>query len=233
MSHRFRASTSSSLTAIAINQRGGPGYSDGNGGSIKISVQTSSAGKPSGKTLASLTITPGNPSGHWERQTTYRFPSPAKLTRGQLYHIVFSNVNASPGSNYISLNEAFQYASSAPRQPMFSDDFAVLSVRGGSWAVHSHDTPVMDLAYANGVHDGNAYSSVIADHYGIASGSKGVGERFTVHGSNRTVSTASVRLKRIRGSGTISSASRSRTARSWRRARPARPGSRSRRCPCP
>ena len=120
-----------------------------------------------------------------------------------LYHIVFSNVNASPGTNYISLNEAFQYAGSAPRQPVFSDDFAVLSVRSGSWAVHSHDTPVMDLAYANGVHDGNAYSSVIADHYGIASGSKGVGERFTVHGSNRTVSTASVRLKRIRGSGTI------------------------------
>jgi hypothetical protein len=203
VSHRFRASTSSSLTAIAINQRGGSGYSHGDGGAIRITVQTSSAGKPSGVTLASLTITPGNPSSQWERQPTYRFPSPAKLTRGQLYHIVFTNVSASPGSDYISLNEASTYTASAPREPMFSDDFAVLSMLGGSWAVHSHDTPVMDLTYANGVHDGNAYSSVIADHYGLASGVKQVGERFTVHGGSRTVSTASVRLKRIRGSGTI------------------------------
>ena len=64
---------------------------------------------------------------------------------------------------------------------------------------------IRDLSktYANGVHDGNAYTSLIVDHYGLVSGAKRVAERFTVHGSSRTVSTASIRLKRIKGSGTI------------------------------
>jgi hypothetical protein len=203
VAHRFRAGTSSNLNAIAINQRGGPGYSGGNGGVMKVTVQTDSGGKPSGTILASLTITPGNPSGDWEVHSTYTFASPARLTAGVLYHIVFSNTDASPTANYISVNEAYVYAPSSPRQPGFSDDFAVMYDRGPGWTVTPNDTPVMDLIYANGYHDGNAYSSVVADYYSIISGNQMVRERFTIPGTDRVFNSATVRVKRISGSSPL------------------------------
>ena len=216
VAHRFRASTSSSLTAIAVNQRGGPGCSDGNGGSIEGRRADQHRGRPSGKTLGQPDDHAGQPVGQLGAPDDLPLPVAGEAHRGQLYHIVFTNMSASPGSDYISLNEAFTYAASAPRQPVFSDDFAVLSVRGGSWAAHSHDTPVMDLTYANGVHDGNAYSSVIADHYGIARA-----PRQSASGSPSTAAAGRSRRPPCGSSasaaaGQSSSASRSRTGRSWR-----------------
>jgi hypothetical protein len=203
VSHRFRASTTSTLVSVAVNQRGGPGYSGGNGGSMRVTVQTDNGGKPSGTVLASLTITPGNPAGHWENQNAYAFASPPSLTKGQLYHIVFTNNSSSPTTNYISLNEAYTFIASVPRQPAFSDDFAVLYERGSGWQVLPSDTPVMDLTYADGRHDGNAYFGLIVDYYGLISGVQQVRERFTVSGHDRTISTATIRVKRISGEGPL------------------------------
>jgi hypothetical protein len=203
VAHRFRAGTTSQLASIALNQRGGPGYSSGTGGILKVSIQTDQAGKPSGTILASLTITPGNPSGHWENHATYRFASPATLTGGVLYHVVVTNIDASPSTNYISINEAYQYLVTTPRQPSYSDDYATLYDRGSGWVVLPNDTPVMDLGYANGHHDGNAYYSIVADYYSVVSGSKMARERFTVAGADRSVTSATVRVKRISGSSPL------------------------------
>ena len=203
VAHRFRAGTTSQLTSIAINQRGGPGYSGGTGGKLKVSIETDQGGKPSGTVLASLTITPGNPTGHWEKHTTYPFASPATLTRGVLYHVVFANTDTSPSTNYISVNEAYQYLATIPRQPSYSDDFAALYDRGSGWVVLPNDTPVMDLGYADGTHDGNAYYSIVADYYSIVSGVQMARERFTVAGSDRSVTSATVRVKRISGSSPL------------------------------
>ena len=203
VSHRFRAGTSSTLNSVAFVQRGGIGYSAGNGGRMQISVQTDSGGIPSGDVLASLTFSPGNPSGNWENKEALTFPNPAQLTKGVLYHIVFRNPDSSGATNYISVNEVYQYLALADRQPYFSNDFAVLNNQGSGWGVLPHDTPAMDLTYGNGFHDGNAYTSLVANYYSEISGVQMSREKFTVSGSTRLVSSAAVRVKRVYGSSPL------------------------------
>jgi hypothetical protein len=203
VSHRFRAGTTSTLISVAINQRGGPGYSGGNGGGMRLEVQTDNGGQPSGTVLASVSFRSGNPAGTWENQQAYAFASPPTLTKGTMYHIVMTSTDPSPTTNYVSANEIFTYNTTTPRQPAFSDDYAVLRNSGAGWKVMANDTPVMDLVYGNGYHDGNAYFGIVVDYMTPISGSAMTRERFTVSGSDRTVSSAGVRVKRISGSSPL------------------------------
>ena len=206
IAHRFVASTTSTLQSIRFQQRGGPIYSGGTGGKFQISVQADAAGVPSGTVLASASYSPGNPSGDWTTYDVVSFSSPATLTRGTRYDIVFQNVDANPTSNYFSVNELFVYgATMTPRQPAFADaDYAVLAANAaGSWSVQGKYTADMDLTYANGTHDGMAYIENIIALYGTVSGTASVREHFTVSGGNRTVSSASVRVRRSGGSAPL------------------------------
>jgi hypothetical protein len=206
LSHRFRATTTSDLVSIRFATRGGEIYSGGTGGTIRVSVQTddgSSAHLPSGDVLASFTFETGNPSGDWNEFPRYDFSSPARLTAGRLYHIVFQNTDASPTRNWISINELFYFGTAlSPRQPAFSDDYAVLTrPSGGSWSVRPRDTADMDLTYADGTHDGMGYVAVMCDMPAIISGSSRMArERFTVSGGDRSIRTVGVRLRRPSGS---------------------------------
>ncbi|MFI5042734.1 MAG: hypothetical protein ACHQNA_12970, partial [Acidimicrobiales bacterium] len=203
VAHRFQASTSSALTSIRFAQRGGPGYSGGTGGTMRISVRADDgSGRPSGTSLASLTYSPGNASGGWWTWLNRGFPSPATLTKGQIYYIVFENIDPSPTTNYISVNELFVYGSAlTPRQPTFSDaTYAVLA----NGAVQDQYTADMDLTYANGVHDGMGYIEAMVALYGVVSGPNDmVREHFTVSGGARTVTSASVRVRRTNGSSPL------------------------------
>lgn len=201
--HRFVASTSAALAGIAILQRGGPGYSGGDGGELQVSVEADVEGRPSGTPLASLTFSPGNPAEAWERTDRYTFPSPATLTAGERYHVVFTNVGPAPTVDYISVNEGHTFVISSPRQPAFGDDVAVLVDQGEGWAVVPTDTPIMDLTYADGTHDGSAYIAAIVDQYGLISGTSMARERFTVSGPSRGATTAAVRVKRIEGTSPL------------------------------
>ena len=203
VSHRFRAGTSANLKTIAFNQRGGPNYSGGNGGSIEVSIQTNDNGKPSGNVLSSFAFNPGNPAGHWENREVLTFPDPASLNQGQIYHVVFRNVGGSPISNFISANEVFEYNPTSPRQPGFSDDYAVLTNTGSGWNVSSSNTAVMDLGYGNGHHDGNAYYEMTPEYFTEISGVKMARERFQVSGPNRVVTQAWIRVKRTFGSSPL------------------------------
>ena len=184
--------------------RGGTGYSSGTGGTIRASLQADVNGAPSGVGLASVTWTPGNPSGNWENKSYHDFPVPYATQAGTLYHLVFANVDADPVANQVSINDAFTYDVTTPRQPAFSDDFGVLYDKGSGWMALPRDTPVMDLVYANGRHDGNDYFAVMS-YYGIVSGSVNMArEHFTVSGGDRMVTTVSVRVKRISGASPLS-----------------------------
>ncbi|MFH0980638.1 MAG: hypothetical protein V2A79_03755 [Planctomycetota bacterium] len=202
MSHRFRASTTSPLLSVRWCQRGGAsGYSGGTGGSYRITVQTDSGGAPSGAVLAATSYTPNWPGGDWAPFEMQTFPVPATLTQGQLYHVVFENVDPAPTRNYISANNAYVYDRVyMPRQPAFSNDLAVIYDTGSGWK-EQPDTPIVDLTYANGVHDGQAYIQAMAPQAGYISGVKMVRERFTVSGGDRTAQSVSVRLLRLAGSG--------------------------------
>jgi hypothetical protein len=207
VSHRFRASTTSDLQSIAFQQRGGDGYSDGNGGQMRISVQSddgSTAHRPSGQVLAAINITPGNPGGDWTTYDRFTFPNPPRLVEGRLYHIVFENTGNSPGSNYISVNELFTFdQESNPRQPALSNDYGLLYDDGG-WGLLDRYTPNMDLTYADGTHDGQAYIGIIIGSYGLIEGpDRMVRERFTVTGGDRRVTRAFVRVGQQSGSGAL------------------------------
>src|SRR5665647_2115740 len=150
---RFKATTTSALNSVRFVQRGGAGYSLGTGGTMTLSVRADDGtGHPSATSLAQQSYTPGNPGGAWEKYDPVTFPSPATLTGGTIYYIVFTNPST---SDYISVNSVYTYNATSPRQPMFSDSNYGLMYTGGSWgALQRGYTPVVDLAYANGAHDG-------------------------------------------------------------------------------
>jgi hypothetical protein len=203
VAHRFVATTTSTLKSIRFQQRGGPVYSGGTGGTLRITVQTDSNGVPSGTVLATASYTPGN-SGVWTHYDVVTFSSPATLTKGTRYNIVFENVDANSAANYFSVNELYTYSTVTPRQPAFADaDYAVLYAAPSTWSVQSKYTADMDLTYADGTHDGMAYIANIIELYGTVSGSASVREHFTVSGGNRAVTKASVRVRRTSGSSPL------------------------------
>jgi hypothetical protein len=122
-----------------------------------------------------------------------------------VYHLVFDNVG-NQAADFISLNDllTFDGLASNPRQPAFSDDFATLYAENGPWKLQPLDLPIFDLAYADGSHDGMGYIGAMGQYYGSISGSSNmVRERYTVSGGNRTISSASVKVKRISGTSPL------------------------------
>jgi hypothetical protein len=211
VAYRFRAGTSSRLDSIRIYLASGSGYSGGNGGSLEISVQTdsgTSSHEPSGNVLASVTVRPGNPISIGNLPLI-SFSSPASLTAGQLYHVVFRDVDPSPTSNYVSVNGLFTFADQTVWQPALANaDWANLIYQGGSWSASRGTgagtiTPIMQLNYASGAVGGLGYMEVWSATAKTVSGSRQARETFTVSGASRSVSGAAARLKRTAGSGPL------------------------------
>jgi hypothetical protein len=204
VAYRFRAERSSALAAFRAYWLGPDyaGYGGGTGGTIRVTLQTDSAGLPSGTVLATRDIV-RPPSGF----SQYAFASPPTLTAGALYHLVFTNVDPAPTVNFVSVDLSYVDGSAlSPRQPKWPDnDFAALRKFGaGSWAVQGGYTPIVDLTYGNGSHQGQGYMEVeVANEAVIAGSSNLVRERFTVGGGTRTVTGAAVRIARTSGSGAI------------------------------
>jgi hypothetical protein len=204
-SYRFRATTTSSLTSIRVYLQGGSGYSGGTGGRIRVSVQPdngASSHAPASTILASTTVTPGNPIriGNLPLIT---FASPARLTAGRLYHLVFRNIDSNPRANFVSVNALWTRAATSPRQPGMSDvDWGQLMNTGSGWKSRPNYTPILDLGYSNGVHAGMGYMEVWVGKSRSISGGSAVREVFTPRAS-RTVGAVSVRVARPGGSGAL------------------------------
>ena len=204
MAVKFKAGTTSPLKSVKFVQRGGPVYSAGSGGTMTVSVRADDgAGHPSATSLAQQSYTPGNPGGAWEKYDAVTFPSPPTLTAGTIYYVVFINPDT---NNYISVNNVYVYnAPATPRQPMFSDsEFGVLYTTGSWGAPAKGLTSPVDLTYADGTHDGQSYyEAMIANYANISGASKMARERFTVAGGDKTVNSASLRLRRSGGTSPL------------------------------
>jgi hypothetical protein len=209
VSYRFRAGISSPLNWVRIYLQSGSGYSGGNGGSLEISVHAddgTSNHAPAAASLASVVIRPGNPisMGNLPKVS---FGSPAGLTAGRLYHIVFRNVDSSPTSNYVSVNGLYTFGSLSTWQPKYTNtDWANLIYVNGSWSSNRGSgagviTPILALGYASGRVDGVGYMEVWPSSAQTISGSSAVRETFRVSGSSRHVAAVSIRLRRTSGSG--------------------------------
>ena len=205
-SYRFRATTTSKLDTIRIYLIDGSGYAGGTGGTLSITVQTddgSALHAPSGTVLASTSYKPGNPGPNFP---AISWSSPASLTAGQLYHIVFKNIDAHPTANFVSIDSLFSYgATLSPQQPRFADaDWGqLMSTTGnGGWERRTNFTPILDLGYSNGVRAGVGYMEVWVGAPRAISGASAVREIFTP-AANQTVSSVEIRVSRKSGSSPL------------------------------
>lgn len=200
---RFRAARSERLVSVRpyFMTAAYPGYGGGTGGTIRVSVEADRGGVPSGTVLASTDAV--RPSEIFPRLV---FPVPAELSAGELYHVVFTNIDPSPTVNFTSVNLTWMSSSVSPAQPGLpaGDLVALRKFGSGSWGVVDRYTPIIDLAYGSGAHQGRGYMEVEMSNEAVISGSSRMArERITVSGGDRVVNGAAVRLARTSGSGNL------------------------------
>jgi hypothetical protein len=121
LAFRFRASWTGSVVAVRCyvikNANGRTGYSGGDGGRMRVALVGDSGRRPhvpTGPPRAAATLRPAR-RGFWP---LVRFRRPARITAGRLYHVVFSNVDAHPERNYVSLNALYSASRLGPRPPV-------------------------------------------------------------------------------------------------------------------
>jgi hypothetical protein len=172
LAFRFRATWTGTVTAIRCyvikNVNGRSGYSSGTMGTLRVALESDSGGSrhvPSGKRLASTTFRPAGRGFFPE----VRFDKPAHVRAGTLYHVVFTNVDSNPASNYVSINSLYSDSrlGGGPRVP---DDLAVLEGdRGGGGATYwsprrssakEYYLPILDVVGGGGQHLGIGYMEV-------------------------------------------------------------------------
>ena len=206
VSYRFRAGHSGSLQQIHVYlMQSQAGYSAGTGGQLRVTVNVddgTTSHNPSSTVLASYLLSKplsATPSIYFP---VFVFTAPPSLVAGQLYHIVFTDVDSNPVANYLSVNALYYENPSVPAQPTISDlDGAVLlGGPGGTWAPRQGYLPVLELDYQDGFSEWNGYMEVWVGAPQNISGTAAVRETITVSGTSKNVASATVRVARLRGS---------------------------------
>ena len=214
-SYGFRSTHTGRLAAIqlyVIWSATSSGYNGGTGGSLLVRIQTddgTAAHHPSGQTIASYLHTDPMSKGNFPVLT---FAAPPSLTAGTLYHVVITNPDPDPGTNYVSVNSLWMRKGATPRQPRFADaDWFQLmgfSNEPNVWtspALNGPDsyTPILVLRFADGYTTGVGYMEVWTESTKPIAGTASVRETFTVSGADRSVTGVSIRLRRVSGTAPL------------------------------
>jgi len=206
VSYRFRAGHTGSLQQIHVYlMQQHTGYSAGTGGQIRITVNAddgTAAHNPSNTVLATYLLSNPSAASPSIYFPIFVFSVPPSLVQGQLYHIVFTNVDPNSTANYLSVNALYYENPSTPAQPTISDlDGALLlGGPGGTWAPRQGYLPVLELDYQDGFSEWNGYMEVWVGAPQNISGTAAVRETITVSGTQKDVASASIRVARISGS---------------------------------
>jgi hypothetical protein len=128
LAFRFRASWTGSVAAVRVymikNVNGRTGYSSGDEGIMRVTLQPDSGRRPHvpvRQRLATATFRPAD-EGFFP---LVRFDRPARIVAGRRYHVVFANVDPEPARNYVSINALYS-ASRLGRGPAVPSGLAVL-----------------------------------------------------------------------------------------------------------
>jgi len=216
VSYRIRANHTGALRAIRpffIWSYEKAGYHALTGGTILIQIQSDDGTpehQPSGQTLGSALVSHpvDDRAGFFPLLAIKPMPG---LRNGTLYHVVFSNVDPDPVHNWVCLDSLYMDYGYSPMQPSIADtDLATLWRQGarGAWSLRRSAptesfTPILELDYADGASQGQGYMEFWIGDAKTISGPRSVRETFTVSAGNRTVTSASVRVKQIKGSGPL------------------------------
>lgn len=174
VAHRWY-STGGQMTAYAYNQRTGTGYSMGDGGTVELSLYRCDP-LPVGSPLATITHRPGNPGGEVKTPIPWTVTVPPGL-------VCITHRNIAPVGNFISANELWHPNPDSPRQPAFPDDSLAVLSKGefsSGWSLVRQNTPVFDVTFADGHHEGQAYHErFVAPQEIVTAPADRVRERFT------------------------------------------------------
>jgi len=211
VSYRFRAQHSGPLEQAMIYLiPDHASYAGGNAGTTLVTLNTddgSSAHNPSSTVLASHVMSGvlslPSPARYFY---TLKFASAPTLTAGQLYHLVFKSIDASPSANFLSVDAMYELDFSDPIQEGISKtDAAVLLGRSGAnWAPRPGYTPIYQLQFASGVTEGIGYIEGWIGAPRPISGVTAVRETFTVSGAAVKVNSVRVRVARVLGNEPLS-----------------------------
>jgi hypothetical protein len=208
ISYRFRSEHTGQVQKVRIFFIfRAAGYYSGTGGKISVGLYRddgSSQRLPSGSPLASATISDplntssGTSNGAFRLVTLSK---PVPLQKGQLYHVVFSNIDSNPSKNWVSLNCLYNPAGGTRQFALNNTDWAAVWKLSGSWTNVDKATPILQIYFDNGASQGNGY----IDSWGAKaiSGGNRVRETFKVTGRDRTVSEVNMRVRRTGGSGPL------------------------------
>jgi hypothetical protein len=209
--YRFKSIHTGTLAAIHTYWQNGSGYGAGTGGTYRIDLETDDGTTnhfASGRVLATtIELHPNN------LFVTETFSSPAAITSGVLYHIIYTNIDSNPSVNYTSLDMIWLDAATGaptPSQPTVSDtDWAHLynsgSVSAPAWhwrhgGSEGDYMPTLELVYGDGTIFGNGYMEVWIDtSRENISGNNQVRETFTVSGGDKIATSFSVRMRKDSG----------------------------------
>jgi hypothetical protein len=158
----FRAKKTGSIRSVIwynIHSTSAPGYSAGTGGNIRVRIEGSDAsGHADGTPLGgSDTLTNAATAPTFPKQV---LSSPAPVEAGKIYHVTFYNTHSDPNSNFVS-TDCINIKSTlnvSPHNPQIPDieDSVYYKNSGGSWIKRSQ-TPILDLEYTDGFHQGTPY----------------------------------------------------------------------------
>ena len=206
VSYRFRAKHSGAVQqALIYLIPDHAGYAAGTTGKTLVTLNTDDATpahNPTAKVLASYVMSNvlslPSPARYFY---TVKFSSPPTLTAGQLYHMVFKNIDANPAANYLSVDDLYELNFNAPVQGAISDtDAAVLlSEEGGAWKPRQGFKPIYQLDFPNGVTEGIGYIEGWVGAPRPVSGTNAARETFSVSGADVKVSSVAVRVARVNG----------------------------------
>jgi hypothetical protein len=109
---------------VVVNSDGRDGYSGGTGGKLRVTLERDSGGPqhlPTRRALATATVAPPS-RDEWP---LVRFDRAANVVAGHYYHVVFTNDDPDPRTNYVSINALLAYGHHEPT-PSVPDGMAVL-----------------------------------------------------------------------------------------------------------
>jgi hypothetical protein len=128
LAYRFRSRWTGEIRALRFyvitNPGGRTGYSGGTGGTLRIALAPDARGRrhvPARRSLAAATLDPSS-DDEWP---LVRLRRPARVVAGRIYHVVFTNLDANPRRNYVSVNALLTQRHRGPA-PEVPDDMAVL-----------------------------------------------------------------------------------------------------------
>ncbi len=208
VSYRFRAKNSGPVEqALIYLIPDHAGYAGGNGGTIQITIHTDDgtpSHNPSSTVLATYimanVLSLSSPARYFY---TVKFSTPPTLTAGDIYHMVFKNIDASPTVNFLSVDAMYELNATGLQGPINADttDTAILlSEGGGNWALRTGYIPIYQLKFQNGVTEGMGYIEGWVGAPEPISGTHAVRESFTVSGPDVKFASLGVRVARVNGS---------------------------------